>query len=177
MLVCRAVARPVTWLLALARTGCAGSPGSAPSELASPTTGSAAPAQTDCAPVELRTPAGERIDLTGAWGGGSTIHYLRQIGSCVWWEAVSNLPGAPLGSHWRRAFYGRLASDFTLSGEWAEVFNDPSFRPGGPESGWVEFQIVTETLGGEEEINTGGQVVDFYHAITLERVGPLPVGQ
>jgi hypothetical protein len=162
------------WLVGfLALTACASGspaasvPGSAPASAIGDQ-----PSATVCRPIELETPSGQRLDLTGTWGGGSTIHYIRQIGSCVWWEAVSNLPGAPLGSHWRNAFHGSVAPDFTVSGDWAELYNDSSFRQGGPESGWVQLQIVIETVGGEEVISLvrGATMGDPYRPETLEPV-------
>ena len=125
-----------------------------------------------CGPIELETPSGERLDLSGTWGGGSTIHYIREIGTCVWWEAVSNLPGAPLGSHWRNVFHGSVAPDFTLSGDWAELYNDSSFRQGGPESGWVQLEIVIESVAGEETVTLvrGATRGDPYRPESLERI-------
>ena len=92
----------------------------------------------------------------------------------MWWEAVSNLPGDPLGSSWRNVFEGRLSMDFTFSGDWAEVFNDPRFRQGGPESGWVEFEIqIPPATDGEEVIlNRIATHGDQYRVETLHRIPP-----
>jgi hypothetical protein len=162
------------WLLGiLALTACAsGAPDASAQASVTASTSGDQPAATVCNPIELETPSGMRLDLTGTWGGGSTIHYIRQIGDCVWWEAVSNLPGAPLGAHWRNAFHGSLAPDFTVSGDWAELYNDSSFRQGGPENGWVQLQIVIETVGGEETITLvrGATRGDPYRPESLERI-------
>ena len=164
----------LTMLLAVA--ACT-SPSAAPSPSAAEpgALASAEPQGVQCAPLELQAPSGQRIDLTGAWSGGSTVHFMRQNGSCVWWEAVSNLPGDPLGTYWRNVFLGQLAPDFTLSGDWAEVFNEPRFRQSGPENGWVQFAIQIDTTSGQDEITLVRMAThgDPYRIETLHRI-PMP---
>jgi hypothetical protein len=139
-----------------------------------------------CSPIELRTPGGARVDLTGTWRGRGAVHHIRQSGSCVWWIALSDFPGLPAGSAYSITFHGQIQQDFTLVGEWAFVVRP--ITPGTPPSGMerVTLTIDVDATSGEEEIvlrgpgggpDTGGPVVDFYDAITMERVGPLPVGQ
>jgi hypothetical protein len=71
-------------------------------------------------------------------------------------------------------------------GEWAFVVRP--ITPGTPAIALepVTFAIDVDASGGEEAlillgpgggIDTGGPVVGFCDAITLERVGPLPVGR
>lgn len=78
-----------------------------------------------CPAVDLRTEAGSRLELTGRWRGPSGgTYYLRQTGSCVWFVGLSldeGAPGGERGSSWTNAFFGTLASDFTLRGSWADV--------------------------------------------------------
>lgn len=78
-----------------------------------------------CPAVSLLTPSGSRLELTGRWRGPSGgTYYLRQSGSCVWFVGLSRDTGAPggeRGSDWTNAFFGTLASDFTLRGSWADV--------------------------------------------------------
>jgi len=64
----------------------------------------------DCTPLDLRMPNGELIDLTGTWEGGATIHYVRQIGDCVWWIALSDWPDQALGDFYSITFSGHLSS-------------------------------------------------------------------
>lgn len=155
-----------------------------PSALAS-ATGDEGIAST-CSPIELRTPSGSRVDLTGTWRGRGAVHHIRQSGSCVWWIALSDIPGLPPGSAYSITFHGQVRPAFTLVGEWAFVVRP--IMPGTPPSGMqpITLSIDVAASGGEEEIvlrgpgggpDTGGPVVDFYDAITMERVGPLPVGQ
>jgi hypothetical protein len=166
--------------------GCtATAPGTAldSSAFASPTSdpGNAA----SCTAIELRTPGGSRVDLTGTWRGRGAVHHIRQSGNCVWWIALSDIPGEPAGSAFSITFHGQIRQDFTLVGEWAFVV-----RPiiGTPPSGMeaLTLTIDIDSTGGEEKLilrgvgggpDTGGPVVGFYDAITMERVGPLPVGQ
>lgn len=104
----------------------------------------------------------------------------------MWWIALSDIPGQPAGSAHSITFHGEIRQDFTLVGEWAFVVRP--IMPGTPPSTLepVTFSIEVEEAAGEEVViiqghgagpNTGGPVADFYAAITLERVGPLPVGQ
>lgn len=144
------------------------------------------PVSSTCSPIELRTPGGSRVDLTGTWRGRSAVHYVRQSGSCVWWIALSDIPGEPAGSAHSITFHGQIRQDFTLVGEWAFVVRP--IMPGTPPSAMepVTFSIEVDGVGGQEAViiqgpgagpNTGGPVADFYAAITLERVGPLPVSR
>jgi hypothetical protein len=149
---------------------------------ASPISSSAA----RCEVFQLSSPQGNRIDLTGIWSGRGARHYVRQLGDCVWWFALSDVPGEPPGSAFSITFRGEIRADFTLVGEWAFVVK-PS-RPDAPpialES--IAFSIEFAEAGGEEiviikgpgaDTTTGGPVANFYSAITLERVGLLPAGQ
>ncbi|MGH2489733.1 MAG: hypothetical protein ACRDFR_08985 [Candidatus Limnocylindria bacterium] len=158
-------------------------PSSNPSTPESPSSG---PSSVEaCEPLTLLTPQGNRIDLTGTWSGRGALHYLRQSGSCVWWIALSNIPGEPAGSAHSIIFHGRVHADFTLTGEWAFVIK-PS-RPDAPPAVMehITFSIEVVEADGQEAVvlhgpgadpETGGPVANFYSAITLERVGPLPVG-
>jgi hypothetical protein len=157
-------------------------PPTAESSFASPIPSSAA----RCEVFQLSSPQGNRIDLTGIWNGRGARHYVRQLGDCVWWFALSDIPGDPPGSAFSITFRGEIRPDFTLVGEWAFVVK-PS-RPDAPpvELDSITFSIEFDDIGGEEAViikgpgadaTTGGPVANFYSAITLERVGPLPVGQ
>ena len=158
------------------------SPGAASSAQASGTPG----AQADgCPPVDLRGPSGDRVDLTGTWSGRGALHYIRQVGECVWWIALSNAPGEPAGSYLSISFQGRVRPDFTLAGDWGFVV-----KPARPDAPPANLEPVVFTIGfvevnGQETVviygpgadaNTGGPIANFYSAISLERVGPLPPG-
>lgn len=159
------------------------SPAGSDSSIGSSPLGS--PASTSCGPIELRTPGGSRVDLTGTWRGRGAVHYVRQLGTCVWWIALSDIPGEPAGSAFSISFRGQVRQDFTLVGEWAFVVRPiiPGIPASAPQP--VTFTIDVDVSGGEDAlilqgpgggIDTGGPVVGFYDAITLERVGPLPIG-
>jgi hypothetical protein len=87
-------------------------------------------ATTDCPSIDLRTPAGERIDLDGTWeteleGSRAGIYYIRQVGSCVWFAGAfpkptdTDLPG-PLG-YVTVVFRGEVGSDFRIVGDWVDA--------------------------------------------------------
>lgn len=169
-------------VVALGLASCSpGSPGVGDASL------SPAPSNTarfvECEELTLLTPQGNRIDLTGTWTGRGALHYVRQLGSCVWWIALSDIPGQPAGSAHSITFHGRLRPDFTLVGEWAFVVR-PTL-PGTPPSAMelITLTIEVDDAGGEEAIILRGPGFGgtfgpgFYDQITLTRVGPLPISQ
>jgi hypothetical protein len=151
--------------------GCGTSPASsAPASSQAPSP-SVAAASDPCQPVDLRTPDGERVDLTGAWEGGVTFHEARQSRDCVWWVGFSSWPGDDLGDAWLLTFSGHLEPDFTLHGEWAEIYTAELHAPRNcPVTFRVEF-----TDAGEIELATDLVQDDpcNYYAATMVRVdGP-----
>lgn len=180
----RSAPHALALVLALLLAACAPpSPaGSGPSADASAT---GVPSLTSCSPIDLRTPSGSRLDLTGMWHGRGAIHYVRQLGTCVWWIALSDIPGEDAGSAFSIMFHGRIHQDFTVVGDRAFVIKPA--RPDAPPIAveHVTFSIEVDEAGGEEVLtmqgpgatSNTGTIVDFYAAISLQRVGPLPVGQ
>jgi hypothetical protein len=85
----------------------------------------------DCPDIDLRSPSGERIDLTGTWetereGTRAGIYFLHQVGDCLWFAgglpSSSETPDSepPLG--WQTVvFQGRVGSDFVVTGRWIDV--------------------------------------------------------
>ncbi len=124
-----------------------------------------------CHPVDLRSPDGEEVDLTGAWQGGVTFHEARQHDDCVWWVGFSSWPGDDLGSAWLLTFSGHIAPDFTLSGEWSEIFTAELHAPRNcPANFQIEF-------GDDGEIQLTTEIFEddpcSYYAATMRRVdGP-----
>ncbi len=135
-------------------SACNSSSTSSPSLAANPSGSEGPPPPAACASIDLRTPTGEGLQLTGLWrspDGGT--YYLRQAGSCVWFVGLSGDTGAPgrTGtSEWTNAFFGTLQSDFTLRGEWADL-------PWGRDTG------VGELTWGINFADVAGQ-----EAVTLE---------
>ena len=102
-----------------------------------------------CLSIDLLLPSGEPLDLTGTWGGGSTIHHVRQVGDCVWWVGISDLPGEAPGESWMNSFQGHVKSDFTLSGIWADVYTDLS---GSLHEGRTTYPIEMTMVDGADSI-------------------------
>jgi hypothetical protein len=118
-----------------------------------------------CVPIDLLLPSGERLDLTGTWVGGSTIHHVRQVGDCVWWVGISDLPGEAPGESWLNSFQGHLKPDFTLSGVWADVFTDLS---GNLHEGRTTYRIeMTEVEGAESIVLEQDDALPDEHGIYL----------
>jgi hypothetical protein len=123
-----------------------------------PSGASAAPSAPEaCGDIDIRTPSGRGFSLTGRWrspDGGT--YYLRQAHSCVWFAGLSGDTGAPGGesaSAWTNSFFGHLASDFTLRGEWADI---PWGRDDGV--GILDWRVNFADVDGEETITL--QVID-----------------
>jgi hypothetical protein len=176
--------RPSRWfagaLVVALLVGCttSPSPGSeGPSAAASPIIGSGS--EDTCSPIDLRSPTGERIDLTGTWEGGLFVHHVRQVLDCVWWIGYARWPGTEPGELATLTFFGRLASDFTLSGNWTTIVrpSGPSAYYDGPQEGDVAFTIRFDRDTGRATILTrvgAGTTNAEYPADELSLVGPLP---
>jgi hypothetical protein len=100
--------------------------GSTPSlaPTSSPQTGTS-----DCPNIDLRSPSGERVALTGTWvtereGARSGVYFVHQVGECVWFAGSFPWPGdashGPLGFV-TVVFRGRVRSDFSITGDWIDV--------------------------------------------------------
>ena len=105
-----------------------------------------------CPAVDLRTEAGNRLDLTGRWRAplSGATYYFRESGSCVWFMGLSSDAGAPGGeaeSGWTMSFFGNLASDFTLRGLWATL-------PLGTQvgAGELAYTIEVDDIEGEDVV-------------------------
>lgn len=92
-------------------------------------TGSPGIATTDCPNIDLRSPSGDRVNLTGTWetereGTRAGIYFLHQVGECVWFAGSFPWPEdasqGPLGFV-TVVFQGRVRSDFSITGEWIDV--------------------------------------------------------
>jgi hypothetical protein len=63
------------------------------------------------------------IDLTGPWSGDDEgIYYLRQMGSVLWWNGMSDRAGSPsdLGRGWNNVGRGVIKA-LKVDVEWADV--------------------------------------------------------
>jgi hypothetical protein len=161
--------------VALTASACTPAPTTLPS--ASPTAMERVTGQ-DCEAIDLRTPSGTRIDLTGTWRGGQTVVYVRQEAGCVWWMALSDWPGEALGSQNMLVFRGNVYPDFTLRGDWMNLVKPTEFPIGGS----TTFQIDTDVDGATDVVELRSLEPDYatfqdatpYGAVTLIYVGPLP---
>jgi hypothetical protein len=63
------------------------------------------------------------INLTGAWAGDDNgVYYLRQLGSVLWWNGMSERDGSPLnlGRVWNNVGRGEI-NGLQIDVEWADV--------------------------------------------------------
>jgi hypothetical protein len=104
-----------------------------------------------CEPIQLVSPAGNRVNLTGTWYGEfpTTLYYVWQQGSCVWWaggfatsETSEGFVYDGLGL-FTLVFAGRISNDFTIEGTWSVVRSGPTYiDPRGGESMILEVTFV-----------------------------------
>jgi hypothetical protein len=146
---------PLVLLLVLA--GCqlpTGSPTSEPTASAG-----ASAAAAECPSIDLRTPQGTRIDLTGAWSTGSAeagdrVKYeIRQSGECLWGQAFSAYQGQEPGESFDMILVGTVRSDFTVEVELFELrVGDPVYyRPFGRASATLAIRF--EGAPGDEAVS------------------------
>jgi hypothetical protein len=117
---------------------------------ATPTTSDAPIATQDCPAFSLRSPAGANVNLSGLWRGPDAgTYFIRHSGSCVWIVGLSADTHDPSesDSSWTNSFFGHLAPDFTLSGQWADI---PWGRARG--IGQLTWGIQFDQVGGVEAV-------------------------
>jgi hypothetical protein len=167
--------------LGLVLLGC--SSGSPPPSGSTSPGASAAPtlaAEAECRPIDLFSPAGDRVDLTGTWQGDVLVHHVRQVDDCVWWIAYSTWPGTDTGELGTLAFRGQVASDFTLRGAWTPIVmvNSPQVyglpERAGPEAFRIEFDEEGR-VARLVNLNPGDDANLGRYPSELMLVGPLPV--
>lgn len=132
-----------------------------------------------CTSIELFSPQGERVDLTGTWEGGIFVHHVRQLGDCVWWIGYARWPGTELGELATLTFFGHLAADFSLSGQWATIVRPsaPAAYYAGPADGRVAFLVEFDPESGFADALTritGAKTDATYPSDELRWVGQLP---
>jgi hypothetical protein len=65
-----------------------------------------------------------KIDLSGAWAGDDNgIYYLRQMGTTLWWNGMSDRSRSAdqLGRGWNNVGHGTIHPDNTVDVDWADV--------------------------------------------------------
>jgi hypothetical protein len=89
------------------------------------------------------------IDLTGVWAGDDGgIYYLRQLGSSLWWNGMSDRAGSPsnLGNEWNNVGRG-VINGLQIDVEWADVrgrdISDGTLNLKIQDDGTGNVQIVT----------------------------------
>jgi uncharacterized membrane protein len=125
---------------ALSLVGCA-SASSSPSTTPSDAAVESAAGYADCAGGQLIGPDGTAVNLTGAWRGQAGIWLIRQSGTCVAAEFLSEFPGEEYGNQFRGVMSGDLHQDFTITGRVTGIF-------GRVWPWWMQGGLVQElTLG------------------------------
>lgn len=123
---------------------------------------SPAAASMACDELDLRTPTGRQLDLTGTWELADVpiVRLVRQIGDCVWWEEFDAVPGESRAQVYRRVFFGTLQSDFTIAGQFGDIFYVDAFDPAGeicvPLFGRATWRVDIAVSSGDELITLVG---------------------
>lgn len=95
-------------------------------------------AAVECPDIDLRTPAGARVDLTGTWTTGSVdagsrvMYELHQEGECLWGRAYSAFGGQEPTESFDIILVGTVRSDLTVELDLLELglgnpFGYPAF--------------------------------------------------
>jgi hypothetical protein len=138
----------------------------------------------ECPDVQLRTPTGEPINLSGTWVSGSErAYYVYQSGACVWWaggfatsDTSDRLRYDGLG--WATfVFIGQLAADFTVSGTWSVVRTggEARTRYWGTATYQVEFEDPDGLVLRRTDLGGPGQELGIPPDETLSRISDLAI--
>ena len=129
-------------------SACATSPHGFPASVL-PSPSAAAP---ECPGLDLRTPDGQIVYLTGRWIGSGdpnalpapSVYFLRQTNSCLAWVGLSAQPGEALGDSWIETFSGQIHANFTIAGSWEMV--------SGEGRGEIVVDIVLVPVGDRSDL-------------------------
>jgi len=132
-------ARRIPWtvVIAFALAACSG-PSTPNPAAASPTSSSedrdASNLPAGCGPIDLVGPSGQRIDLTGEWGGDNWFSgrssgertFLLQLGDCVWITITDRrFHDDPIqGASILGVLPGHITNDFVIVGDLVTILRD-----------------------------------------------------
>ena len=92
------------------------------------------------------------IDLTGAWAGDDLgIYYLRQLGSVLWWNGMSERDRSPsdLGRDWNNVGRGEI-DGLQIHVEWSDVPRGVIYG-----AGTLELKIQDDGTGNTQIVKVG----------------------
>lgn len=76
----------------------------------------------ECPAVDLFSPAGATVNLTGKWRSNDLGAYdLHQSGSCFYWLGQSRYLDSQVGEFWTNVLVGTIGSDFSITARWGNV--------------------------------------------------------
>lgn len=111
-----------------------------------------------CVPNPQEFTPGSPPDLTGLWAGDDGgIYYVRQLGSVIWWNGMSNRDDPPtaLGRFWNNVGRGEIEKDLTIVSDWADVprgqvrgYGTVTFKIGADADGNLQITKQSETGTG-----------------------------
>jgi hypothetical protein len=129
----------------------------APSATSAPTTRPSPVVAARCTPTPLKFDP-KAIDLTGAWAGDDDgIYYLRQRGTTISWNGMSDRNGLPslLGHEWNNVGRGEIQKDLSIAIDWADVprggidgYGTMNLKIGPDSAGNIQITKVSETGTG-----------------------------
>jgi hypothetical protein len=144
-------------LLLLVAVGLGSCQGSSPTSTPMPNASAGASASpAECPTIDIRTPQGTRIDLTGTWttgtplAGNEVIYDLRQYGECLWGQAYSGFEGQEPGEAFDILIVGIVRPDFIAEVDLLELrLGDPIEYP--------PFSRASATLSLQFESTADGE--------------------
>jgi hypothetical protein len=139
-------------VLLLSLVACA-TPG-APTDIPAPSRSAPGIGAQNCATIDLRSPSGNEIDLTGTWmtekeGVRGGLYHFQQSGECIWFAGAID-PGVEVGDIALDlpvvVFAGRMGTDLTVAGRWADTPN-PNARGIFGRLWWGDMTLKIEFIG------------------------------
>ena len=157
-------------LLALLAACTPGGPSGSPSPGAS-----VSQAAAECAPIDLRSPSGSGVQLTGVWLSTEPgVIDILQRGSCVYW--VGTFLDSQAGLEHVSAFTGTIRSDFRITGRFGYVPFDPQVPSEDLLDGSAELRIDFDRTGEAEHPVLRGRWGDWSGmALVPEEAASAPI--
>ncbi len=155
---CGSSASPTPSSAAVSTTPSSAAASTTPSATTAPTPRPSPVVAAVCTPTPIKFDPKATIDLTGAWAGDDDgIYYLRQRGTTISWNGMSDRNGPPalLGHDWNNVGRGEIQKDLSIAIDWADVprggidgYGTMNLKIGPDSAGNIQITKVSETGTG-----------------------------
>jgi hypothetical protein len=109
------------------------------------------PTGRNCSSVNIVTPSGADVQLTGTWRADDQGRYdILQRESCLYWLGMSQDVGFGAGDIWTNVFTATIRPDFTIVGDWGDVPFNPAIPTNYFNNGSLVLRIDFDETGEVE---------------------------